>query len=240
MWPFGKNTTDRIKDAINANPVLSPLGLNVQEQGGTVKVVGQVQRQSQVGLINAVVGGISGVKTVDVSGVSVLEQASAPADISNVQIGDIVQQSAGEAQFDDKAFEDQSRVAKEVLSAVRGNGELADNPIDVLQSGSSVVLRGAVDSDHELRLLQQVAQGVSGVTGVDVSGVSVRAGAKELSKEKDQSTGDTVYTVKSGDTLSAIAQKYYGDEMRYKDIAHFNNISNPDAIQVGQQIRIPG
>ncbi|GAA5503995.1 uncharacterized protein DR_0888 [Deinococcus xinjiangensis] len=240
MWPFGKSTTDRIKDAINANPVLAPLGLAVQESGGTAKVTGQVSFPSQVGLINAVVSGISGVKNVDTSGVSVVQQASAPADVSNVQMGDIVQQSAGDAQLDEKAFEDQSRIAKAVLSAIRNNGELADDPIDVLQSGNSVILRGAVDNDHELRLLQQVAKGVDGVAGVDVSDVKVKEGAKELSKEKDAGTGDTVYTVQSGDTLSAIAQKYYGDAMEYKKIAHYNNISNPDLIQVGQKIRIPG
>lgn len=254
MWPFGKSTADRVKDAINENPVLSPLGLNVQESGGTVTVTGEVQRQSQVGLINAVVGGISGVKNVDVSGVSVLQQASAPAtpssadasggvsspDLSNVQMGDIVQQSAGAAEVDDKAFEDQSRIAKAVVSAIRSNGELADNPLDVLQSGNSVILRGAVDSDHELRLAEQLARAVDGVSGVDMSGVRVKQGAKELTKEKDTSTGDTVYTVKPGDSLSAIAEKYYGDAMEYKKIAHHNNISNPDLIQPGQQIRIPG
>lgn len=240
MWPFGKNTADRVKDAINANPVLAPLGLAVQESGGTVKVTGQVQHQSQIGLINAVVGGISGVKNVDTSAVSVVQQASAPADVSNVQMGDIVQQSAGTAELDTKAFEDQSRIAKAVLSAIRSNGELSDDPIDVLQSGNSVILRGAVDNDHELRLLDQVARAVDGVSGVDTSGVKVKEGAKDLAKEKDQATGDTVYTVKPGDTLSGIAEKYFGDAMKYKDIAHFNNISNPDMIQVGQKIRIPG
>ena len=51
---------------------------------------------------------------------------------------------------------------------------------------------------------------------------------------------DPNYTVKPGDSLSAIAQKYYGDAMDYKKIAHYNNISNPDLIQPGQRLRIPG
>ena len=137
-------------------------------------------------------------------------------------------------------IEDSSRVAKAVHQAIRNNGELADDPIDVLQSGKSVILRGVVDNDHELRLAEKIARGVEGVAGVDVSGLKVAAGAKELAKEKDQDSGDTVYTVKAGDSLSAIAQKYYGDAMEYKNIAHYNNISNPDLIQVGQKIRIPG
>ena len=120
------------------------------------------------------------------------------------------------------------------------NGELSDDPLDVLQSGKSVILRGVVDNDHELRLLEQVARGVSGVSGVDLSGVRVAQGAKELTKEKDAASGDTVYTVQPGDSLSAIAQKYYGDAMQYKKIAHYNNISNPDLIHPGDKLRIPG
>ena len=248
MWPFGKNTTERIKDAINANPVLAPLGLNVQERGGTATVTGSVPRQSLVGLINAVVGGINGVKNVDTSNVTVEQQASATAQpaptapAATVEMGEktITQQSDGTADLDEKAFEEQSKIAKAVHSAIRSNGELADDPIDVLQSGKSVILRGAVDNDHELRLLEKLARGVEGVSGVDISGVKVTAGTKELAKEKDTESGDTVYTVKSGDTLSAIAQKYYGDAMEYKKIAHYNNISNPDLIQPGQKIRIPG
>ena len=148
---------------------------------------------------------------------------------------DIVQQGAGDVEI-----EDTSRIAKAVLSAIRGNGELANNPIDVLQSGNSVILRGAVDSDHELRLAEQLARGVQGVSGVDISGLRVAQGAKELAKDKDEETGDTVYTVKPGDSLSKIAEHYYGDQMEYKKIAHYNNISNPDLIQPGQKLRIPG
>lgn len=262
MWPFGKNTAERVKDAINANSVLSPLGLAVQEQGGTVTVTGEVPRQSLVGLISAVAGGISGVRSVDTSGVTVTETQAAPVaetPSEPVQMPDIVQESAGpvtatpastpapapakspaQTDLSDKLTEDNSRVAKAVLAALRGNGELADDPIDVLQSGKSVILRGVVDSDHEKRLAEQLARDVDGVAGVDSSGLRVAAGVKDLAKEKDEQTGDTVYTVKPGDSLSAIAQKYYGDAMEYKKIAHYNNISNPDLIQPGQRLRIPG
>lgn len=51
------------------------------------------------------------------------------------------------------------------------------------------------------------------------------------------STGsDTVYTVKSGDTLSAIAAKY---GTTYQKLASYNGISNPNIIHVGQKIKIP-
>ena len=47
------------------------------------------------------------------------------------------------------------------------------------------------------------------------------------------------HTVIKGDTLWAIAQKYYGNGNKYKDIAKANNISNPDIIHVGQKLLIP-
>ena len=47
---------------------------------------------------------------------------------------------------------------------------------------------------------------------------------------------DTIYVVKRGDMLSAIAAKY---GTTYQELAAYNAISNPHLIEVGQQIRIP-
>ena len=59
------------------------------------------------------------------------------------------------------------------------------------------------------------------------SGTSSGAGA----------SGETVYTVKAGDTLSGIAAKY---GTTYQKLAEYNGIANPNLIRVGQKIRIPG
>lgn len=48
-----------------------------------------------------------------------------------------------------------------------------------------------------------------------------------------------IHKVSSGETLSAISKKYYGEAGKYMEIAKFNNIANPDKIQVGQEIKIP-
>ena len=53
------------------------------------------------------------------------------------------------------------------------------------------------------------------------------------------SAGVKTYVVKSGDTLSKIAKEFYGDANKYMDIANANNISNPDKINVGQELKIP-
>ncbi len=47
------------------------------------------------------------------------------------------------------------------------------------------------------------------------------------------------YTVKSGDTLSAIARQFYGDPGKYQRIAEANNIKNVNSIQVGAMLTIP-
>lgn len=51
------------------------------------------------------------------------------------------------------------------------------------------------------------------------------------------SSGEQVYIVKSGDTLSAIASKF---GTTYQELARYNNISNPNIISIGQKIKIPG
>ena len=49
------------------------------------------------------------------------------------------------------------------------------------------------------------------------------------------------HTVKSGDTLSAIAKKLLGSANRYMDIFNANKdqLSDPDKIKVGQKLVIP-
>lgn len=51
------------------------------------------------------------------------------------------------------------------------------------------------------------------------------------------SAGGTRYTVRPGDTLSAIGARF---GVSYMSIARANNIANPNLIRVGQQLVIPG
>ena len=64
-----------------------------------------------------------------------------------------------------------------------------------------------------------------------------------VEKERDTSTAPQAktYTVKKGDTLWAIAKKYYGAGAQYSKIyeANTDKISNPNLIYVGQVLTIP-
>jgi nucleoid-associated protein YgaU len=62
----------------------------------------------------------------------------------------------------------------------------------------------------------------------------------DLAHEVATTGGDSQpYTIKSGDNLSKISKLFYGNANKYEEIAKANGISNPDHIQVGQNINIP-
>ena len=47
------------------------------------------------------------------------------------------------------------------------------------------------------------------------------------------------YTVKSGDTLSAISLLFYGSANKYPQIAQANNIADPNKVSVGTTLQLP-
>lgn len=66
--------------------------------------------------------------------------------------------------------------------------------------------------------------------------VNRRLGVADTAPDAGVAQGVTVYTVKKGDTLSQIAAKY---GTTYQAIAAYNGIKNPNAIRVGQKVKIP-
>ena len=62
----------------------------------------------------------------------------------------------------------------------------------------------------------------------------------DLHHEIINSGGDEQpYTIQSGDNLSKIAKRFYGSANKYAEIAHANDIDNPDLIKAGQQLNLP-
>ena len=63
----------------------------------------------------------------------------------------------------------------------------------------------------------------------------------EFKQQSDTPIGEQ-YTVQAGDTLSAIALKFYGDASQYMVIYEANKAligDNPDLIKAGQDLIIP-
>lgn len=67
--------------------------------------------------------------------------------------------------------------------------------------------------------------------------------AQQTSKEAQQDVSPNQlpgkYTVKEGDILFIIAEKYYTDGEKFSEIAKTNNLTNPDQIETGQVLEIP-
>ena len=60
-----------------------------------------------------------------------------------------------------------------------------------------------------------------------------------LSSNGDKMQTYQVHTVKAGDSLSKIANEYYGDYGKVTAIARFNGIKDINSLKVGQKIKIP-
>ena len=81
------------------------------------------------------------------------------------------------------------------------------------------------------------SSGTPGTSGrADFSDVTTGA-----SSDAPAASAGTTYTVKSGDSLSKIAKRIYGDASKWNRIydANRDKIENPDLIHPGQEFTIP-
>ena len=103
--------------------------------------------------------------------------------------------------------------------------------LDVQFDGASgkVTVAGAAPSEEAAEKAALCCGNVSSVTSVD-NQITFPAG-----------TASQYHDVVSGDTLSAIAKKYYGDANKYMAIFEANKpmLSDPNKIYPGQKLRIP-
>lgn len=88
-----------------------------------------------------------------------------------------------------------------------------------------------------IKLRQYKSYGVKTVTITESEQVTVEE-TRETTNSPEPSM-DQSYTVVSGDTLWAIAKKYYGNGSNYTYIVSANSISNPNLIYPGQVLTIP-
>jgi nucleoid-associated protein YgaU len=237
MWPFGKSATDSLKDEMKKYPFLANQSITFTERGGTVYWNGVVTNESMKNFLETLPRGINGIKNVDVGNVTVL--AAAEAQASQVESVDesVIQEAI-----------DKNALSKSVFAAFQSDPELRDDPIAVLQSGDGVVLRGAVDSQHEFNLAVKLAQeaGANRVMSDELQIVEAAKAkaveavkAEEAKKPAYVNLPDEYHIVKPGETLSAISTKYYGDASQVAAIAKASGVANPDLIKVGQKLQIP-
>lgn len=100
---------------------------------------------------------------------------------------------------------------------------------------------GEVDKDT---LITQLARAATGEAATPPSD-DIIAGGKGVEVRVVQQAGQTVqyrfYTVQRGDSLGAIAHKFYGDATEFRRIYEANRrlLPSPDQIRAGQRLTIP-
>ena len=125
----------------------------------------------------------------------------------------------------------------------------ANNPgikdLEVDYDDGLVCLRGNCESVEAMQKAVLMVGNVAGVKSVDGSALQLprkKSAPDEPVKVEDAANENVeYYEIQSGDTLSKIAKRVYGDAMAYKKIFEANRevIEDPDKIFVGQRIRLP-
>jgi len=129
-----------------------------------------------------------------------------------------------------------------------GSGDNTGNAdhvgIVVSVSGTAMkIIEGNISNAVGYRNLTVNAKYIRGYGVPDYESKATEDDAAETStatpvveEKTEEASGDVVYTVVKGDTLSAIAAKY---GTTYQKLAAYNGITNPHKISVGQKIKIP-
>ncbi len=118
-------------------------------------------------------------------------------------------------------------------------GSNVDN-VGVLYNDGRVELHGTAKSQAAKEKAALIAGNVKGVVSVNDDKLNVQ-GQQGSTAAPVSAPASTYYTIESGDTLSKIAGRFYGDTQKYNKIFEANRevIKDPDKIYPGQKIRIP-
>jgi nucleoid-associated protein YgaU len=128
----------------------------------------------------------------------------------------------------DRDADANDKIKKEIEASLKGVEGLT---VDYDSASGVVKLGGTATSPEAMEKAVLIAGNAMGVGSVNVDAM----------KRPDEIAGVEYYIIKSGDTLSAIAQHYYKDAAQYPKIFEANRevIKDANLIFPGQKIRIP-
>ncbi|KAA6450329.1 glycoside hydrolase family 25 protein [Bacillus swezeyi] len=121
---------------------------------------------------------------------------------------------------------DESKLKPFALWVARYNNKLGRDA-DIWQYSSSGKVSG-ISGNVDMNICYR--------NGLRAQAAVKTAAVKPVSNKKSVKS-NTIYTIKKGDTLSEIAQKY---KTTVKALQSLNNIKNPNKIYVGQKLKISG
>lgn len=131
-----------------------------------------------------------------------------------------------------RVIESAGNAAGSILGHVRREvPDARTDDIDVSFTDGTVRVSGNAVSQEEKEKIILAAGNVHGVERIE-DGITVSG---------EQAPASRMYTVKAGDTLSAIARAVYGNANEYPKIFEANKpmLKHPDRIYPGQVLRIP-
>ncbi|MFW0767724.1 peptidoglycan-binding protein LysM [Trabulsiella odontotermitis] len=138
---------------------------------------------------------------------------------------------AGEKIWDAVSGNDKTTQAEKLKEHINKLGLPDSDKVDVVvnDNGTATVSGDILSQEAKEKILVAIGN-VAGISGIDDK-TAVAGGGTE----------SRYYTVKSGDTLSAIAKKEYGNANDYQRIFEANKpmLKHPDKIYPGQVLIIP-
>lgn len=147
-----------------------------------------------------------------------------------------------------KIFNKDEEAAEEIKAYIESNNPGVEN-LEVTFENGIVGLCGDCNSGEAFQKTVLMAGNVKGVIDVYTNRLKVVQNGQEAPMSAagdnqsmpDDGTKVEFYTIVSGDSLSKIAKRYYGNAMDYPKIFEANRevIEDPDKIYPGQKIRIP-
>ena len=129
-----------------------------------------------------------------------------------------------------KLFNNVAEASESIKSYINKDNPGINN-LEVTVEDDIVSISGDAESAAALEKAVLMAGNVKGVSEVRSDAVTAPAAIEKIE----------YYEIVSGDTLSAVAKKYYGKASAYMRIFEANRevIKDPDKIYVGQKLRIP-
>jgi len=124
-----------------------------------------------------------------------------------------------------------------------GKSDLGVRDLRATVEGKIVTLEGEADSlDIKGRIMVEFNRMVDTENTLNRIRIPEAPAAQPVQSSTPQKTEEeTIHVVQKGDTLSALAQRFYGKASLYMKIFEANRdvLSNPDLIKIGQKLRIP-
>lgn len=144
----------------------------------------------------------------------------------------------------DQQFDHLKLKYQSVINSMQQQGVRLQN---LNMQGDKLYIRAEAPSEEaKNRVWDQVKMVDASYSDV-ICDITVAAGAQQQAQGARVQTAaaggatQEIYTVQSGDTLSKIAEEYYGDAAQYMRIFNANRdkLNDPNMIKPGQQLTIP-